>query len=285
MGYFFAISDYPNALKCAKLCIEAGEGAGILLHPSLAYGILARAAIAKKDYEEAISLTGCFFKLCYDNGIYEYFRMRRAYDPVLEFAYDNGIEPEITRQLMEFAGFRPKKVYIVTLGAFTVYQDRDRQKLVKFRTKEERELLTLLLDAGDRGVTKEQIYNAIWRDSDSKNIKNLIAVNLRHLKNDLECAGIAETIICREHRYSICRDEIACDSDLLKRYTKNLGLIIPKSWQESYCHYIKESTCLISKPIGLMRKELDTMRFMKKSKNIVWNKTRVQGFMGPFKSF
>jgi len=178
MGYFFAISDYPNALKCAKLCIEAGEGAGILLHPSLAYGILARAAIAKKDYEEAISLTGCFFKLCYDNGIYEYFRMRRAYDPVLEFAYDNGIEPEITRQLMEFAGFRPKKVYIETLGAFTVYQDRDRQKLVKFRTKEERELLTLLLDAGDRGVTKEQIYNAIWRDSDSKNIKNLIAVNL-----------------------------------------------------------------------------------------------------------
>jgi LuxR family maltose regulon positive regulatory protein len=112
-----------------KLCIEAGERAGMLLHSSLAYGILAIASIATKDYENAVSLTGRYLKLCYDNGIYEYFRLRKAYDPVLEFAYDNGIEPEITRQLMEFAGYRPKKAYIETLGAFTVYQDRDRQKL------------------------------------------------------------------------------------------------------------------------------------------------------------
>jgi LuxR family maltose regulon positive regulatory protein len=25
MGYFSAISDYPNAVKCAKLCIETGK--------------------------------------------------------------------------------------------------------------------------------------------------------------------------------------------------------------------------------------------------------------------
>ncbi len=217
MGYFFAISDYPNALKCAQLCIEAGERAGMLLQASLAYGILAIAAIATKDYENSVSLTGRYLKLCYDNGIYEYFRLRKAYDPVLEFAYDNKIEPEITRQLMEFAGYRPRKAYVETLGAFTVYQDRNRQTLLKFRTKKERELLAFLLDAGDQGATKEQIYNAIWRESDSKNIKNLIAVNLRHLKNDLECAGIGEAVICRENRYFIGRDEIACDSDLFER--------------------------------------------------------------------
>jgi LuxR family maltose regulon positive regulatory protein len=217
MGYFFAISDYPSAIKCAKMCIQAGEGAGMLLHSSLAYGVLACAAIAIKDYKKAIGLTGRFLKLCYDNGIYEYFRIRKAYDPVLEFAYDNGIAPEITGQLMEFAGYRPKRVYVETLGAFTVYQGRDRQKLVKFRTKRERELLAFLVNAGDQGATKEQIYNAIWRDSDSKNIKNLIAVNLRHLKNDLEYAGIAKSVICQENRYFICRDEIACDSDLFEK--------------------------------------------------------------------
>lgn len=217
MGYFSAISDYPNAVKCAKLCIETGEKAGMLLHSSLAYGILVKAAIETKDYEKAVSLTGRYLRLCSDNGLYEYFRLRKAYDPVLEFAYDNEIEPEITKQLMEFAGYRPKKVYIETLGAFTVYQDKDRQKPLKFRTKKERELLAFLLDAGDQGATKEQIYNAIWWESNSNNIKNLIAVNLAYLKNDLECAGIRTPVSCRENRYFICRDEITCDIDLLER--------------------------------------------------------------------
>jgi len=80
------------------------------------------------------------------------------------------------------------------------------------------------LDAGNRGATKEQIYNAIWRDSDSKNIKNLIAVNLKHLKDDLECAGIRESVICRENRYFICWDEIECDSDLFEKIYEQFKL-------------------------------------------------------------
>ncbi|NLG33338.1 MAG: hypothetical protein GX550_07440, partial [Syntrophomonadaceae bacterium] len=188
MGYFSAISDYPNAVKCASLCIKAGEEAELMLHSSLAYGILARAAIATKDYENAARLTGRYLKLCCSNGLYEYFRMRKAYDPVLEFAYNNGIEFEFTRQMMEFAGYNRKKIYIETLGAFTVYKDQNRQNPLKIRTKKARELLAFLLDTGEQGATKEQIHNAIWWDSDSQNINNLIAVNLAHLKKDLESA-------------------------------------------------------------------------------------------------
>ncbi len=214
MGYFSAISDYPNAVKCASLCVEVGEKANMMLHPSLAYGILVKAAIETKDYEKATVLTQRYLKLCSDNGLYEYFRMRKAYDQVLEFAYDNGIEPEFTRQMMDFAGYKPKIVYIETLGGFAAYEGKNRQKHLKFRSKKERELLAFLLDAGERGATKEQIYNAIWQDSEANNIKNLIAVNLTHLRNDLKHAGIAEAVICRENRYFICRDEIAWDCDL-----------------------------------------------------------------------
>lgn len=224
MGYFSAISDYPNAVKCAKLCIETGERAGMLLHASLAYGVLARAAIETKDNEKAIILTGRYLKLCSDHGIYEYFRLRKAYDPVLEFAYNQGIELEFTKQMIEFVGYRPEKAYIEALGAFTVYQDKDKQKLIKFRTKKERELLAFLLDIGDQGATKEQIYNAIWWDSESSNVKNLIAVNLRHMKNDLECAGITESVVCRENRYFICRDEIECDFDVFERIYEEFKL-------------------------------------------------------------
>ncbi len=224
MGYFSAISDFQSAVKCAQMCIAAGENSGMLLHSSLAYGILAKAAIDTNDYENSISLTRHYLKLCSDNGLYEYFKLRKTYDPVLEFAYDNGIEPEITKQMMEFAGYKPKKTYVETLGAFTVYRDKKRQNIIKFRTKKERELLAFLLDAGGQGATKEQIYNAIWWESESKNIKNLIAVNLRHLKNDLKCAGLEEAVSYRENRYFICRDDIVCDSDLFERIYEEFKL-------------------------------------------------------------
>lgn len=217
MGYFSAISDYKSAVQCASMCIETGESTGMMLHASLAYGILARAAIETRNYEKANILTRRYFQLCAENGIYEYFRLRSAYDPVLECAYSYCIEPEFTKQMMAFAGYQQKKAYVETLGAFTVYQDRDRTKIVKFRTKKERELFAFLLDAGERGATKEQINNAIWWDSESSNIKNLIAVNLRHIKNDLQCAGIQKSVICRGNRYFICRDEIECDFDLFEK--------------------------------------------------------------------
>ena len=53
MGYFSAISGYPSAVKCANLCIETGESSGLLLHASLASGLLVENAIATKDHENA----------------------------------------------------------------------------------------------------------------------------------------------------------------------------------------------------------------------------------------
>jgi LuxR family maltose regulon positive regulatory protein len=217
MGYFSAIADYPNAVRCAAMCVAAGEEAGMMLHATLAYGILAKAAIEMKDEAKATKLTGRYLKLCADNGIYEYFRMRKAYDPVLAFAYDNGIEPEITRWLMEFASFTPKKVYIDALGGFAAFRDKERLIPLKLRRKKERELLAFLLSAGERGATKEQIYSAIWWESESENVKNLIAVNLTSIKNELGRAGLEKSIVCRKGRYFICREEIECDTDLLAK--------------------------------------------------------------------
>ena len=146
---------------------------------TMAYGVLVRAAIETKDKdcEETAGLARRYLKLCSDNGLHEYFRLRRAYGPVLEFAYDNGIEADFARQMMEFAGYRPKKAHVESLGAFTVYRDKARRSIVKFRTKKERELLAFLLDAGDKGATKEQMHNAICGNQ-TGNIKGLIAVNL-----------------------------------------------------------------------------------------------------------
>jgi DNA-binding winged helix-turn-helix (wHTH) protein len=221
-GYFSAVSDYKNAAECAQKCIEVGERAGIYLHSALAYGVLARISIAADDMEKAKYHTEQYLRFCHEKGIYEYFRARKDYDSILRFADENGIEPEITKRLMEFSGYVAKKAYIKTFGGFTVLSYRDRKSALKMRTKKERELLAFLLDAGEQGVTKEQICDALWPDSESENIKRLIGTNLYQINKDLKTLGIENAIICNQKRYSIRTDEIECDFKLFENVSERL---------------------------------------------------------------
>lgn len=215
-SYYAAVSDFPNAIKYAKLSIEIGERSNNMLIPTIAYGILANAAIAAKDHHQAVLLTKHYLKLCSENGIYEFFRMQKTYDLILEFALDNEIDPDFTKQMVEFAGYKTKKLSIQSLGQFSVFPYKNRQEPIKMRTKKERELLAFLLDASEEGVTKEQIFEAIWYESESNDVKKLIGVNLSQIKKDLAKLGIENPITNSSNYYSICRDEIEYDVDLLE---------------------------------------------------------------------
>lgn len=224
-GYLAAVGDYQNAVHCAKLCITVGENARIYLHSTLAYGMLARISIANKEDKDACHYTERFLRYCYENGIYEYFRARKDYDPILEFASNHGIEPEITKYFMDFAGFKKKKAYIKTFGGFTIFPFNDQENPLKMRTKKERELFAALLDAGARGMTKEEIYDAIWSESESEDVKKLIGVNLSQIKKDLSSLGIENALVCNVKRYSICRDEIECDFEIFESIAIRLNSV------------------------------------------------------------
>ncbi len=215
-NYFGSISDFERAAECARRSIEIGERSNTMMVATMAYGFLARIALAEKESEKASALTHRFLRLCEENGIYEYFRMRSAYDPILQFAYDSGIEPGFAKQMMEFVGYRPKKAYIRMLGDFAVFSYDDRRATLKMRTKKERELLAFLLDAGPGGVTKEQIFDALWHESESNDVKKLIGVNLSQIKKDLAAMGVSDSILSLEKRYSIRRDELRADTELFE---------------------------------------------------------------------
>lgn len=89
-NYFGSISDFTRARECARRSIEIGERANTMMVATMAYGFLARLTLSDGKDHEAVPLVRRFLQLCHENGIYEYFRMRTAYDPVLEFALDNG---------------------------------------------------------------------------------------------------------------------------------------------------------------------------------------------------
>lgn len=221
MGYFAAVHDFPNAILCAEQCVKVGKDTGAQLHASLAYGILARCYLATRELEKAKQYTALCLRCCVKNGIYEYFSALNDYGPLLQFAYDNNIERDCAEQLMDFAGYKSKKGYVQTFGGLAIFPSHDRSKAVKLRTRKERELFAFLLDAGEQGVTKEQIYTAIWSESESKNIMGLIGVNLTQLKKDLAPLGIDSLILCSEKRYSISRRELVCDFELFQHMAEN----------------------------------------------------------------
>lgn len=85
---------------------------------SMAYGFLARIALSNGEKGKAAHLVRRFLQACDENGIYEYFKMRKAYDPILSFAMENGIEPAITKQIMDFVGYARKKYTSLHLVVF-----------------------------------------------------------------------------------------------------------------------------------------------------------------------
>ena len=223
MGYMAAVHDCSGAAEYARQDIVVGERTGLLLFSTLARGVVLLTALSAGDTEYVRQNTGRFLRLCVNNGILAYFSVPKDYGPILQFASDNGIEPEATGKLMEFAGFRIKKAYVKTFGGFAVFPYADRGKAVKMRTKKERELLAFLLDAGEQGTTKEDIAEAIWSESETGNVKKLIGVNLSQIKKDLSILGIERSVLYREKRYSVCREEIECDFELLEDAAARTG--------------------------------------------------------------
>lgn len=228
-SYYGAIGDFQNAVKCAQLCIQIGERSNLMLLPTLAYGILARGMLAglqegafrenQKDSsvqieDQAIQLVRRYLQLCAQNGIYEYFKLRAAYDPILGFAQAHGIEPEFTNEIMKFSGYHVKKVSIETFGGLVVRRKGDGENTLKMRSKKVRELLAFLLNEGERGATKEQIRYALWSESESEDVKKLIGVTLSHLKADLSQLDIANPLVKRGNHYAIDRSDLQVDSDL-----------------------------------------------------------------------
>ncbi len=115
-SYYMSVSDFTNATKYAMMAIDVGEKSDVMMLPTIAYGLLTIAAISSKDHGKTCALATRYLKLCSENGIHDYFRIREPYGTILQFALDNGIESDFTRNMMRFAGYKTKKIYVSTLA-------------------------------------------------------------------------------------------------------------------------------------------------------------------------
>ena len=135
---------------------------------------------------------------------------------------------EVHKELRKAAMVRPlpsKRVVIDTMPNFVVSVDGN--VLTLGRTKPE-ELLALLVDHGEAGVTVGEAIACLWPErTNDDNTQSLYRVTFKRLMDALKEAGIDDIIVSEGRKKYIRMDQVECDlyrilsgdADAVKRYT------------------------------------------------------------------
>lgn len=102
-----------------------------------------------------------------------------------------------------------RRVVIETVPAFSVSVGG---KAVNLNSAKARELLALIVDAADKGITSGEGIAALWPDrSNDANTQSLFRMTFKRLSDALEDAGIEDIIESKGNRRFIRTDMVDCD--------------------------------------------------------------------------
>lgn len=119
---------------------------------------------------------------------------------------------EVQKELEKAACFRPfpqKRVSIQTIPDFVVYVDGERLVLGRAKTEE---LLALLVDHGNGGITTGEMISCLWpgRSSD-ENTQSLCRMTYKRLVDALREVGIEDIIASDGRKKYIVTEKVECD--------------------------------------------------------------------------
>jgi LuxR family maltose regulon positive regulatory protein len=195
--------------------IRIGEDIGSYAYAAVAYGSLAAIYLREGDRETAQKYTRHFLELCRQYDHRYYLRFKPLYAPVLKLAAECGITPEFTQEMLSYGGYTVERVYLHTLGAFSIAPAYDRKSRVKIRTQKARELLAYLLEHRT-GVTREQVCRDVWENSEA-NAANLFHTRRGEIRRAFESLGAANPVMYENGLYRLNVEEIICDLDLFRQ--------------------------------------------------------------------
>ena len=119
---------------------------------------------------------------------------------------------EVRKELEKAACFRPfpqKRVSIQTIPDFVVYVDGERLVLGRAKTEE---LLALLVDHGNGGITTGEMISCLWpgRYSD-ENTQSLCRMTYKRLVDALREVGIEDILVSDGRKKYIVTEKVDCD--------------------------------------------------------------------------
>ena len=106
----------------------------------------------------------------------------------------------------------PAHIHVKTFGAFDVYVD---DRPIGFRLAKAKEILAFLVDRQGAGVTRAEIFAAIWEDSPyDRRMQKQLDVYIRSLRETLQEYGVPEMVEMEKGVLRVRTDTFVCDAYL-----------------------------------------------------------------------
>ena len=106
----------------------------------------------------------------------------------------------------------PAHIHIKTFGAFDVYVD---DRPISFKLAKAKEILAYLVDKQGSGVTRAEIFAAVWEDSQyDRRMQKQLDVYIRSLRETLREYGISEIMEMEKGVLRVKPETFSCDAYL-----------------------------------------------------------------------
>jgi hypothetical protein len=170
-----------EASAIVEECFERNEKDNLPYAAAMYYGLMACVAIRSRQETVAAEYVRASVSLAAPSRMIALFANRSLFEPVINIAVDENIEPEFIRTVIERFDYRIKKVYVNCFGPFYAAPIKTQDRHIHFRTNKTRELLALLLHNRNRALTKSELTTALFGDESIRNNK-LLDVTIYYLR-------------------------------------------------------------------------------------------------------
>jgi len=170
-----------EASAIVEECFERNEKDNLPYAAAMFYGLMACVAVRNRQETVAAEYVRASVSLAARSRMIALYANRELFEPVINIAVDENIEPEFIRTVIERFDYRIKKVYVNCFGPFYAAPIKTQDRHIHFRTNKTRELLALLLHHRNRALTKSELSTALFGDDSIRNNK-LLDVTIYYLR-------------------------------------------------------------------------------------------------------
>lgn len=122
-------------------------------------------------------------------------------------------EEALAREVAYAHARMPQKAHehieVQTFGGFEILVDGE---TLRFRRAKSKELLAFLIDQQGRGVTRREIYSALWEDGEyNHSQQKYLDVIIRGLRDALAAKGVEDILEVKSGFLRICPEKLSCD--------------------------------------------------------------------------
>ncbi len=190
-------------------CFERNEKDNLPFASATFYGLMACIAIRNRQETVAVEYVRASVTLAARCRMISLYADRSVYEPVINIAVDENLEPEFIRTVIDRFDYKIKKIYVNCFGDFYAAPIKAQDQRMHFRTNKTRELLALLLHNRSRAVTKSELSTALFGDDSVRNNK-LLDVTIYYLRAAFRAMDLDSPVQFLDGGYSIFDNQIDC---------------------------------------------------------------------------